>query len=120
MIAFLLGLQGSYIKHSCFLCLRDSRADEKLAVLRRSHTRLPQRFKLTLEERSKILFPPLRIKLGLVKQFVKSLKPTSRAFHYIGKLFPSISKAKFKGGIFVGPRIRRMLVSEELERQMFD
>ena len=29
MIAFLLGLQGGYTKHSCFLCLWNSRADEQ-------------------------------------------------------------------------------------------
>ena len=35
-------------------------------------------------------------------------------------MFPSISEAKFKGGIFVGPQIRRMLASEKLEEQMSD
>ena len=35
-------------------------------------------------------------------------------------MFPSISKAKVKGGIFVEPQIRRMLASEELEKQMSD
>ena len=35
-------------------------------------------------------------------------------------MFPSISKAKVKSGIFVGPQIRRMLASEELEQQMSD
>ena len=73
-----------------------------------------------LIERSKILLPPLHIKLGLAKQFVKSLKPTSRAFRHIRQLFPSISEAKVKSGIFVGPQIRRMLSSEELEKQMSD
>ena len=29
MIAFLLGLQGGYTKHFCFLCLWNSRADEQ-------------------------------------------------------------------------------------------
>ena len=71
-------------------------------------------------ERSKILLPPLRIKLGLAKQFVKSLKPTSCAFRFIRQMFPSISEAKVKGGIFVGPQIRIMLASEELEGQMSD
>ena len=33
MIAFLLGLQGGYTKHSCFLCLWDSRADEQHYVV---------------------------------------------------------------------------------------
>ena len=74
----------------------------------------------SLIESSKILLPPLHIKLGLAKQFVKSLKPTSRAFRNIRQMFPSISEAKVKGGIFVGPHIRRMLASEELKGQMSD
>ncbi len=89
----------------------------KLVTLRRSHTRLPHS---PLIERSKILLPSLHSKLGLAKQFVKSLKPTSRAFRYIRQLFPSISEAKVKGGIFVGPQIRRMLASEGLEGLMPD
>ena len=66
------------------------------------------------------MLPPLHIKLGLAKQFVKALKPTSRAFRHIRQMFPSISEAKVNGGIFVGPQIRRMLASEELDEQMSD
>ena len=62
----------------------------------------------------------MHIKLGQAKQLVKALKPTSRAFRHIIQMFPSISKEKVKGDIFVGPQIRRMLASEELEEQMFD
>ena len=56
----------------------------------------------------------------MAKQFVKSLKPTSRAFRHIRQLFPSISEAKVRSGIFEGPQIRRMLASEELEKKMSD
>ena len=35
-------------------------------------------------------------------------------------MFLRISEAKFKGGIFVGPQIRKMLASEELEEQRSD
>ena len=122
MMAFLLELQGGYMKHSCFVCLWDSKADEQHYVVKN----WPPREDLTpgfhnvlnspLIERSKILLPPMHIKLGLAKQFVKSLKPTSRAFRCIKQMFPSISEAKVKGGIFVRPQIRRMLASEELEQ----
>ena len=73
-----------------------------------------------LIERSKILLLSLHINLGLAKQFVKALKPTSRAFCYIRQMFPSMSEAKVKCGIFVGPQIRRMLAFEELKKQMSD
>ena len=51
---------------------------------------------------------------------MKSLKLTSRPFRYIRQMFPGISEAKVKGGIFVGPQIKRMLAPEELEGQMSD
>ena len=126
MIAFLLGLQGGYTKHSCFLCLWNSRADEQHYLVKN----WPARKDLTpgshnvlnssIIERSKTLLPPLHIKLGLAKQFVKVLKPTSRAFCHITQMFLSLTEPKVKGGIFVRSQIRRMLASEELEEQMFD
>ena len=61
-----------------------------------------------------------KINLGPHEQFVKSLKPTSRAFRYIRQMFPSISEAKVKGSIIVRPQVRRMLASKELEGQMSD
>ena len=126
MIAFPLGVQVGYTKHSCFLCLSYSRANEQHYVIKN----WPPCEDLTpgfhnvlnspLIERSKILLPPLHIKLGLAKQSVKSLKPTSHAFCYIRQMFQGISVAKVKGGIFVGPQIKRMLASDELEGQMSD
>jgi len=48
----------------------------------------------------KVILPLLRIKLGLVKQFVKAMKTTeSKAFMYIFEKFPKISDAKIKEGI---------------------
>ena len=123
MMAFLLGLQGGCIKHSCFLCLWNSRADEQDYLVKN----WPARKNLTpgshnvlnssLIERNTILLPPLHIKLGLADQFVKALKLTSRAFRHIRQMFPSISEAKVRSGIFIGPQIKRMLASEELEEQ---
>ena len=126
MIAFLLRLQGDYTKHSCFLCLWNCRADEQHYLVKN----WPARKDLTpgshnvlnssLIERSKILLPPLHIKLTLAKQFVEALKPTRRSFLYITEMFSSISEANVKDGIFVGPQIRRMLAFEEMEEQMSD
>ena len=126
MIVFPLGLQRGHTKHSCLLCMWNGRADEQHYLVKNwparkdftpgSHNVL----NLSLIERSKILLPPLHIKLGLAQQFVKALEPTSRAFRHIRQMFPSISEAKVKGGIIVGPQIRRMLVSEELKEQMSD
>ena len=89
MLAFPLGLQGGYTKYSCFLFLWDSKADNQHFKRREwpvrehlqpgSHNVINQ----SLIPIEKILPPPLYIKLGLVKQYVKALNPASAAFQHI-------------------------------------
>ena len=124
MLGFLLGLQGGYTKHSCFLCLWDSRADKE----HYNKVQWPARLDLQpgklnvlrqpLVETKKVLLPPLHIKLGLIKQFVKALGHEGEAFQELRLMFPKLSDAKVKAGIFVGPQIKAMLKSEKLERAM--
>ena len=59
-----------------------------------------------------IFLPPLHIKLGLFKQFVKALDKESSAFAYLAERFPSLSQAKIKKGIFIGPKIRKNVLDE--------
>ncbi|KAK3882315.1 hypothetical protein Pcinc_013307 [Petrolisthes cinctipes] len=40
--------------------------------------------------------PPLHIKLGLMKQFVKALNQESAAFKYLLEFFPKLSETKIK------------------------
>ena len=47
-----------------------------------------------------IVFPPLQIKLGLMKQIVKALDKDGDCFQYICQSFPSLSNEKLKAGIF--------------------
>lgn len=120
MLGFLLGLQGGYTKYSCFLCLWDSRADDQHYTKRDWPTRkelLPGIHNVKHEPLvpvDKILLPPLHIKLGLIKQFIKGLNSNSEALSLIRQMFPKLSEAKVKGGIFTGPQIRAMLKSKEL------
>ena len=44
-----------------------------------------------LVDPKKVLMPPLHIKLGLIKQFVKKLNPEGNAFKHIQELFPKLS-----------------------------
>ena len=87
---------------SCFLFLWDNRADEQHCVVKNWPTRedftpgFHNVLNSPLIEWSKMLLPPLHIKLGLAKQFVKGLKPTSRAFRYIRRMFSSVFEAKVK------------------------
>lgn len=80
IITILLGQQGGFTKFPCLLCEWDSR-DRNHHWTRKQW---PARDKLEpgsknvvhehLIDPSKVLLPPLHIKLGLIKQFVKALK----------------------------------------------
>ena len=58
--------------------------------------------------------PPLHIKLGLTKQFVKALDQNSEVFESLKGFFPKLSEAKkVKAGIFVGPQIKILKEQQE-------
>ena len=59
--------------------------------------------------REKIIIPQLRIKLGLMKQFVKTLPVTGNCFNYIYRAFPTLTIEKLKPGIFDGPHNRTLI-----------
>ena len=123
MIGFLKGLLGGYTKHSCFLCLWDSRAvtehySRKDWPERRFFIPGTQNVKLDpLVDSEKILMPPLHIKLDLVKQFVKAMNKDGNGFQHISTLFPFLSKA-MKAGISTRPQVRLMLQCKEVEDKM--
>jgi hypothetical protein len=56
----------------------------------------------------KVFLLPPRIKLGLVKNFVKTMKKDGPVFLYLQQKFSRLSEAKIKEGIFVGPQIRKL------------
>jgi hypothetical protein len=59
-------------------------------------------------KKTKIFLPPLHIKLGLTKNFVKAMDKEGEGFAYLRQKFPPVSDAKIKEGIFVGPQIRAL------------
>ncbi|UYV69329.1 hypothetical protein LAZ67_6003256 [Cordylochernes scorpioides] len=63
---------------------------------------------LPLIDSEKIYLPPLHIKLGLMKNFVKAMDRNASGFAYLKQKISSISEAKIKEGIFVGPQIREL------------
>lgn len=115
MVNFLLGQQSGYTKYPCFLCLWDSRAKQDHWVRRE----WPKREMMVVGEknaireplvgRDKIILPPLHIKLGLMKQFVKALDQDGPCFEFIGRKMPGLSTEKLKAGIFDGPQIRQLV-----------
>lgn len=115
MVCFLLGQQHGYTKYPCFLCLWDSRAKSEHWIRKE----WPKRETMDvgkaniiheqLLDRDRIVFPPLHIKLGLMKQYVKALERESECFNYLRTTFPAVSEDKLKAGIFDGPQIRKLL-----------
>lgn len=122
VIALLMGLQGGYTKYCCFLCEWDSRARGSHYVKRDWPLRLslePGKKNVLhppLAESSKILLPPLHIKLGLMKNFVKGMDKTGAAFKYLTTKFARLSEAKLKEGVFIGPQIRKLLRDSGFDR----
>ncbi|XP_025162642.1 uncharacterized protein LOC112590438 [Harpegnathos saltator] len=72
----------------------------------------------TLVDPNKILLPPLHIKLGPMKQFVKALHKEGNGFKYLCTKFSHLSNAKIKEGIFIGLQIRLLTKDEKFEKTM--
>ena len=114
IIAVLLGLQGGYTKYSCFLC--EGNCCARCSHYSRKHW--PHRQSLTPGMKnvlhkssiktSKVLPPPLHIKLGLMKNFVKALNVKGPALMYLCGKFPRLTYKKVKAGVFIGPQIRQL------------
>ena len=60
-----------------------------------------------------VILPPLNIKLGIVKNFVKAIVQNGNAFGYLKSKFPKLSEAKIKEGFFIGPQIRELMQDSE-------
>ncbi|CAH1111013.1 unnamed protein product [Psylliodes chrysocephalus] len=65
-----------------------------------------------------MLLPPLHIKLGMMKQFVKALDKENSSFQYLCQKFPRLSDAKIKEGVFDGPQIRSLMTDERFDTTM--
>ncbi|GBL73187.1 hypothetical protein AVEN_159257-1 [Araneus ventricosus] len=66
----------------------------------------------------KILLPPLHIKLGLMKNFVKAMDCGGSRFQYISLKFPKVSGTRIKGGTFVGPQFRQLMKDPVFESKL--
>ena len=73
-----------------------------------------------LVDRFNVILPPLHIKVGLMKQFVKALNKESACFKYIREKFPCTSAEKAKNGVFVGPQIRKLTKDAQFLSAMTD
>ena len=121
----LMGMQVGFTKYCCFLCLWDSQAVSqhyKQKDWGSRSTFVPGKHSLKenpLVDMNKVLLPPLHIKLGLMKNFVKALHKNGAAFQHLSTVFPSLSAAKLKDGIFVRPQIREVLKDTDFEELLY-
>ena len=122
-LTILLGQQGGYTKYPCFLFLWGSRDREN-----QYKKKWPDRttFKMgsnnvledPLVEPSKVLLPPLYIKLGLTKQYVKALDKEGECFRYLKDQFSKLSDEKIAAGNFDGPQILKMMNDSNFTNKM--
>ena len=90
----ILVLQEDYTKYPCFICLWDSRADSQHYVKKEWPLRQglepgsPNVLFCPLIESTKILLPPLHIKLCLMKNSVKALHKKGEGFAFFHERFP--------------------------------
>ena len=112
---FLLGQQEGHIKYPCFLCYWDSKSNEEHWVKKEwppRNTIKPGENNIVnnpfVDWKNNIL-PPLHIKLGQMKQFVKALDRSGECFGYICSTFPGLRYEKKKAGIFDGSLMKTLL-----------
>ena len=126
MVNFLLGQQRGFTKYPCYLCMWDSRAREKhwnqkeWPIRETLKAGMPNIVNDPIVSREKIIFPPLHIKLGLMKQFVKALNTDGECFQHIFSVLPGLSFEKIKAGVFNGPQIHALVRDQEFARKMND
>lgn len=106
VVALLTGVKKGFSKHQCFICLWEGRQKD----LHYTNHAWPPRVNfqvgqnsidhLPLVEGAAVILPPLHIKLGLVRNFVRALKTNDAAFTYLkAELFPKLSDAKIENGM---------------------
>ena len=122
MVNFLLGRLSRFTKYPCFLCIWDSRdtaqnyekkdwpARQELVPCRAENI-----INNSFVDRDRILFPPLHIKLVLIKQFTKVLDKNGSCFTYLCRTFPGVTIEKLKAGVFDGSQIRQLIRDRNFE-----
>jgi len=104
----------------CFLCLWDIRATGQHYKMKDWPSRSwnfgeKNVTRKSLVTRDRIIIPPPHVKLGLMKNFVKALNKDGEAFKYPLKIFPKLSFAKIKEGVFDGSQIRKVLSDQHFK-----
>lgn len=107
VVALLTGIKKGFSKHQCFICVWEGRQTH----LHYSGHKWPSRVTFQIGQNSidhiplvdgaDVILPPLHIKLGLVRNFVRALDNNGEAFKYLKTIFPKLSQAKIDNGRFI-------------------
>ncbi|KAF2365902.1 hypothetical protein FHG87_003345 [Trinorchestia longiramus] len=95
VIGLHMSMQAGFTKYCCFLCLWGSGAVSKHYKQKDSVSRstfVPGEHSVLenpLVDTNKVFLPPLHIKLGLMKNFVKAMDKNGAAFQHLCTLFPA-------------------------------
>lgn len=107
VVAMLCGLQSGYVKHMCFMCDWDSRfkgnqyAKHDWSARCQSVNGDKNLIRSPLVPKDKIILPPLHIKLGIVKNFIKTIAKNIDVLECLQKIFPGLSQAKISNGNYL-------------------
>lgn len=121
VVAMLQGLQSGYTKYMCFLCNWDSRYAGNQYKKRDWQPRSVHKVgKLNVKweklvETEKVILPPLHIKLGIVKSFIKTVYKNPEVAARLKQIFGRLSEAKLKEGVLNGPDIRKLMKNASFE-----
>lgn len=98
-------MKKGFPTYQCFLCLWEGRKKHQHytdhvwpprvlydPVAKQSIDFMP------LIEKSKIILPPLHIKLGIIRSFIIALNRDGEAFDVLKTIFPKLSKSKIDAG----------------------
>lgn len=104
VVALLTGVKKGFSKHQCFLCHWEGRATHLHYTDHQWEPRVTFRVgvdsidHMPLVPASKVILPPLHIKLGLVRNFTRALDHDGDAFKFLKTVFPKLSAAKIDAG----------------------
>lgn len=104
IVSLLTGVKGGYSKQQCFLCLWEGRLRHLHYTDHRWKPRVTYQLgidsidHMPLVPASKIILPPLHIKLGLVRNLVRAIKSNNDAFELLKAIFPRLTAAKVDNG----------------------
>lgn len=104
IVAVLMGLKPGYCRMQCYMCKWEGRKDnwhytEDYEWEARDSYEINEHDSIVYEplvDPANIIIPPLHVKLGLVKNFIKAISP--RGKDYLEHFFPKLSVAKIEEG----------------------